>query len=153
MILSSPDPAADPYVVAAVLALQRSSYAVEAALIGDDRLPPLHEDEHAIAAWRGRWVTAWNEVDLVGAIAWSDVGDHVDLAKVMVSPVAMRTGVGSAMLSRVLGATDRRDVVVSTGRDNVPAVTFYARHGFVHEADEHVPPGIWTSRFRLPRQG
>jgi len=153
MILSSPDPAADPYVVAAVLTLQHSSYAVEAAVIGDHRLPPLHEDEHALAAWRGRWVMAWDGVDLVGATAWTEVDDHVEVAKVMVSPPAMRTGVGSAMLSRVLGVTDGRDVVVSTGRDNAPAVSFYVRHGFVREADVHVPPGIWTSRFRLPRQG
>ena len=151
MILSSPDPAADPYVVAAVLALQRSSYAVEAALIGDDRLPPLHEDEHAIAAWRGRWVMAWDGVQLVGAATWTDVGDHVDLTKVMVSPPAMRTGVATALLGRVLDAADHRDVVVSTGRDNVPAVSLYTRHGFVHDVDEHVPPGIWTSRFRLRR--
>ncbi|KAA1378113.1 GNAT family N-acetyltransferase [Aeromicrobium fastidiosum] len=151
MILSSPDPAADPFVATAVLGLQLASYAVEAELVGDDRLPPLLEDAHALAAWRGRWLMAWDGVELVGAVAWTGVGDHVDLAKVMVSPPAMRRGVATAMLSRVLSATDGRDVVVSTGRDNAPAVSFYARHGFVREADEHVPPGIWTTRFRLAR--
>ena len=94
---------------------------------------------------------AWDGVELVGAVAWTDVGDHVDLAKVMVSPPAMRRGVATAMLRRVLDTTERRDVIVSTGRNNDPAVSFYARHGFVHDVDEHVPPGIWTSRFRLPR--
>jgi GNAT superfamily N-acetyltransferase len=151
MIFSSPDPAADPYVAAKVLGLQRSSYAVEAELIGDDRLPPLLEDEHGLAAWRGRWLTAWDSCDLVGAIAWSDRDDHVDVAKLMVSPAAMRRGVASALLRHVLDASRERSVVVATGRENVPAVSFYAKHGFAHEADERVPPGIWISRFRLSR--
>lgn len=149
MILSSPDPAADPYVVAMVLSLQRASYAVEARLLGDDRIPPLHEDEHAIAAWRGSWLLAWEGVDLVGAAAWVLHDDHVDVAKVMVSPQAMRRGIGSALLTGVLDAAGDRRVLVTTGRDNVPATSLYARHGFGHEADERVPPGVWVSRFVL----
>ncbi len=150
MIFSSPDPAADPYVVRTVLELQRSAYAVEAQLVGDDRLPPLQEDEHALAAWRGRWVMAWDGVELVGAIAWTDHGDDLDIAKVMVSPAVMRCGIASALVSRVLQASPR-SAVVATGRDNIPAVSLYAKHGFVHEADEQVPPGIWISRLRLNR--
>jgi ribosomal protein S18 acetylase RimI-like enzyme len=150
MIFSSPDPAADPYVASMVLALQRTSYAVEADLIGDHRLPPLHEDEHVLAAWRGRWLMAWDGVELVGASAWSELGDHVDIAKVMVSPSAMRRGIGSSLLREVLAAS-ALPVVVATGRDNVPAVSLYAKHGFAHEGDAQVPPGIWVSRFRLER--
>jgi GNAT superfamily N-acetyltransferase len=148
MIFSSPDPAADPYVAAMMLALQRSSYAMEADLIGDDRIPPLLEDEHALVAWRGRWVVAWDGVDLVGAIAWSDRGDHVDVAKVMVSPTAMRRGIASSLLDRAVEASAGRQVVVATGRDNTPAVSLYLKHGFVRVADERVPPGIWVTRFR-----
>lgn len=151
MIFSSPDPALDPHVAATVLSLQRASYAVEAELLGDDRLPPLREDEHRLAAWRGRWIMAWDGVELVGAVAWSGHDDHVDIAKLMVRPGAMRRGVGSAMLQRVLEASHDRRVVVSTGRDNGPAVALYARHGFVHEGDERVPPGIWVRRFGLDR--
>ena len=150
MIFSSPDPAADPYVASMVLALQRTSYAVEAELIGDHRLPPLHEHERELVAWRGRWVMAWDGVELVGAAAWSDRGDHVDIAKVMVSPSAMRRGIGSSLLREVLG-TSALPVVVATGRDNVPAVSLYTKHGFDHEGDSEVPPGIWVSRFRLDR--
>ncbi|MBD8607974.1 GNAT family N-acetyltransferase [Aeromicrobium sp. CFBP 8757] len=148
MILSAPDPAADPYVVAALLSLQREAYAVEADLIGDDRLPPLQEDEHALAAWRGRWLTAWDGVDLVGAAAWTSGTHRVDLAKVMVAPSAMRRGIGSALLRRVLDVADGRTVEVATGRDNAPATALYAAHGFDHAGDEQVPPGVWISRFR-----
>ncbi|MET0448625.1 MAG: GNAT family N-acetyltransferase [Aeromicrobium sp.] len=151
MIFSSPDPAADPYVIAMLLDLQRSSYAIEARLIGDDRIPPLHEDEHRLSAWRGRWLVAWDGIDLVGAIAWSQHDRHVDIEKVMVSPSAMRRGIASQMLRRVLEASDRSRAVVATARDNGPAVSFYAKHGFARVADEQVPPGIWVTRFELAR--
>jgi GNAT superfamily N-acetyltransferase len=149
VIVSAPDPAADPYVVAALLALQRSAYAVEATIVGDDRLPPLREDEHALAAWRGRWLTAWDGVDLVGAVAWSEHADRLELEKVMVSPSAMRRGIASELLGRVVAARGDRPVLAATGRDNVPAASLYARHGFGHDGDERVPPGVWVSRFRL----
>ena len=86
MIFSSPDPASDPYFAVTLLRLQKTSYALEAELIGDDRIPPLQEDEVELTAWRGRWLTAWDGVDLVGAIAWRESDDRVEIEKVMVSP-------------------------------------------------------------------
>lgn len=148
MIFSSPDPATDRTFARSLLALQRTSYAVEAALIGDDRLPPLQEDEHQLCAWRGRWVTAWDGVDLVGAAAWAPHADHVDVAKVMVSPTAFRQGVGSGLLDRVLADARGRLVLAATGRDNGPAVSLYAKHGFEPDGDEQVPPGVWITRLR-----
>lgn len=148
MIFSSPDPAADPYVAATVLSLQRSAYAVEARLVGVERLPPLLEDERELAAWRGRWVMAWDGVELVGAIAWTDHGGLVDIEKVMVAPAATRQGIATALVSRAVESASGRPVHVATGRDNVPGVALYAKHGFAHAGDEHVPPGLWLSRFR-----
>lgn len=148
MIFSTPDPATDRTFARTLLSLQRTSYAVEADLIGDDRIPPLQEDEHGLCAWRGRWVTAWDGVDLVGAAAWSPHRDHVDIAKVMVSPTAFRRGVASELLDRVLQGAGGRPVLAATGRDNAPAVSLYAKHGFEVEGDEQVPPGVWVTRLR-----
>ena len=149
MILSSPDPAADPYVATALLRLQRSAYAVEAQLIGDDRLPPLQQDEVGLTAFRGRWVTAWDGVDLVGAAAWSTGSESVEIEKVMVDPAAHRRGVASALLGRVIEDAADRPITAATGRDNTPARALYEKHGFAHDADEQVPPGIWISRLSL----
>ena len=148
MIFSSPDPAGDPYFAIALLRLQKTSYALEAELLGDDRIPPLQEDEIQLTAWRGRWLTAWDGVDLVGAIAWWEADDRVEIEKVMVNPAAMRRGIASALLREVLDRSAGREVLVATGRANTPAVSFYAKHGFRVEGDEEVPPGIWITRFR-----
>ena len=148
MIFSSPDPASDPYFAVTLLRLQKTSYALEAELIGDDRIPPLLEDEVELTAWRGRWLTAWDGVDLVGAIAWWEADDRIEIEKVMVSPDATRRGIASALLGEVLGRASGREIVVAYGRANAPAVSLYAKHGFRVEGDEQVPPGIWITRLR-----
>lgn len=149
MILSSPDPALDPHFAAMLLKLQFEAYAIEASLIGDDRLPTLHEDDEALAARRGRWCTAWQGVDLLGAVSWHEHDDHVEVDRVMVRPSALRQGIATALLGHVREQTRGREMVVATGRDNSPAVALYAKHGFRPVGDEHVPPGIWITRFRL----
>ena len=148
MIFSSPDPASDPYFAVTLLQLQKTSYAMEAELIGDDRIPPLLEDEIGLTAWRGRWLTAWDGVDLVGAIAWWESDDRVEIEKVMVSPSAVRRGIASALLGQVLDRASGREILVATGRSNAPAVSLYAKHGFRVVGDEQVPPGIWITHLR-----
>jgi len=149
MILSSPDPALDPYVAAMLLKLQLEAYAIEASLIGDDRIPTLHEDREALAAHRGHWCTAWDGVDLLGAVSWHEHDDHLDIDRVMVRPSVLRQGIATALLAHVREMAGGRELIVSTGRDNSPAVALYAKHGFESLGDEEVPPGIWITRFRL----
>ncbi len=149
MIFSCPDPALDPYFAAKLLSLQHEAYALEAELVGDDRLPPLQEDHEAIAEPRVQWCTAWDGVDLLGAISWHEHEDHVDIERVMVSPAAHRHGIATALLGHVREDAHGRELVVSTGRDNAPGVTLYLKHGFMPVEDEEVPPGIWITRFRL----
>lgn len=150
MILSSPDPATDPGFARVLFSLQMASYALEAGIIGDDRLPPLREDVAGLAAWRGHWRTAWDGVDLVGAIAWSCHDDRVDIHKLMVNPSAIRRGVASALVDHVLGCARGREVVVATGRDNTPAVSLFVKHGFRPQGDEEVATGLWITGFSRP---
>src|SRR5690606_37440938 len=103
--------------------------------IGDDRLPPLQEDSEGLAAPRVQWCTAWEGVDLLGAVSWHEHDDHLDVDKVMVSPAAHRRGIASALLGHVRDGAHGRDLVASTGRDNVPAVKLYLKHGFTAVED------------------
>ena len=148
MILATPDPALDRSFARELLRLQHAAYRTEAQLIGDDRIPPLQDDEVTLPAWRGQYLVAWRGTELVGAIAWRDHGDHVDIDRLMVEPSAHRQHVGTTLLQAVLDRADGRPVVTSTGRDNAPAVGLYLRHGFTAEGDEQVPPGIWITRLR-----
>jgi GNAT superfamily N-acetyltransferase len=148
MILATPDPALDPWFARELLRLQHIAYRAEAALVGDDRIPPLQDDDVTLPAWRGHYLVSWRGVELVGAIAWRDHGDHLDIDRLMVDPRVHRQGVGAALLQSVLDLADGRPVAASTGRDNAPGIALYVRHGFVADGDEQVPPGIWITRLR-----
>ena len=145
MNLAPLDPAGDASLAADLLALQREAYAVEAALIGDDRIPPLHESLAGLRAAPLRWAGAWADDGLAGAIAWTDDG-VVDVHRLVVAPRAARQGIGSALVRSVL-ALGRR-TVVATGRDNAPARALYERLGFVPTGDREVLPGLWVTGFR-----
>ncbi|WP_029432040.1 N-acetyltransferase [Blastococcus sp. URHD0036] len=146
MNLSPLDPAGDGSLASDLLALQREAYAVEAALLGDDRIPPLHESLAALRAAPLRWTGAWGDGGLTGAVAWTDDGDLVDVHRLVVAPRAARQGIGSALIRSVL-ALGRR-TVVATGRDNAPARALYERLGFVPTGDREVLPGLWVTGFR-----
>jgi len=149
MILSAPDPAADPYFAAALLDLQRAAFEIEAEFVGTRDIPPLQQDRVGLAGFRGSWVVAWEGTALVGAAAWR-TGDAVEIEKVMVHPSAHRRGIASALMKQIIERAAGRDIVVTTGRDNPPGIAMYTRHGFVAEGDEEVPPGIWLTRLRRP---
>jgi GNAT superfamily N-acetyltransferase len=146
MILAAPDPALDPWFARELLRLQHAAYRLEAELVGDDRIPPMQDDDVTLPAWRGRYLVAWRGVELLGAIAWRDHGDHLDVDRLMVEPSAHRQGVGTALLRAVLDRADGRPVQAATGRDNDPALALYARLGFEAQGDEQVPPGLWITR-------
>lgn len=87
---------------------------------------------------------------MLGAVAWHDRPDHVEIDRVMVHPSAHRRGVGTALLKRVVEANEGRDLVVDTGRDNPPGLAMYAKQGFVAEGDIEAAPGLWLTRLRRP---
>ncbi len=147
MILSAPDPAADPYFAAALLDLQHAAFAIEAELVGSRRLPPLLEDVVDLTAFRGCWVMAWDGTTLVGAAAWQ-LGDVAEIVKVMVHPEHHRRGIAGLLMTEVIARSPGRDLVVATGRDNPPGIALYSKHGFVAEGDEEVEPGLWIRRMR-----
>ena len=146
MLFTSPDPAADPHFAQVLLDLQKAAYAVEAELLGDDHIPPLNETLVGLAAFRGYWVVAWDGVQLFGAVAWDDHGDQLEIDRLMVAPSAHRSGVGSALMRCVIRAAGGRPIHTATGKDNLPAIRLYEKHGFRALGDEEVPPGIWITR-------
>ena len=128
--------------------MQREAYAVEAALIGDDRIPPLHEDLAALRAAPLRWTGVVRDGELAGALAWTDEGDVLDVHRLVVAPSSARRGIGSALVRSVLAAAGPRPTVVATGRDNAPARALYERLGFERTGDREVLPGLWVTGYR-----
>ena len=150
MELRDVTPADDGELARTLLRVQYAAYAVEAALIGDDRIPPLHEDLDDLRNAPLRWLAAFTCGALVGAVAWTEDRAGVDIDRLVVAPDAHRQGVGSALVRAVVRRAAGRRITVSTGRENTPARRLYERLGFTCAADEEVIPGLWITRYVHP---
>lgn len=131
--------------------MQRAAYAVEAALLGDDRIPPLHEDLPALVAAPLRWLGATDDGQLTGALAYVEDPGLVDVHRLVVDPDRHRRGTGRRLVQALLDATTAARVTVATGRDNLPACRLYAALGFAAAGETEVVPGLWISRWELRR--
>jgi GNAT superfamily N-acetyltransferase len=145
--LRAVDPAVDVELARRLLRIQRAAYAVEAALIGDERIPPLREHLDDLRSAPLTWLAAFRADALVGAVAWTEDRDGVDIDRLMVSPVAHRRGVGSALVRAVIHLAADRPATVSTGQKNAPARRLYERLDFVWSDDVEVVPALWISRY------
>lgn len=138
-------------VVRSVLRLQRRAYAVEAALIGDDRIPALHESLADVLAADLHWLLASDGDRIVGALGYTLPGGVVAIDRLVVAPDHHRRGIGARLVRGVLDL--RPEVQVSTGRDNHPARALYSSLGFEHRGDREVIDGLWVSDYRRDRGG
>lgn len=138
------DPARDPALAARLLRVQHAAYAVEARLIGDDRIPPLSEDAAALAAAGLDWLVATDGDAVLGALGRRDTGDGVEIDRLVVDPAVARRGTGRALVAAALADAAGRRVTVSTGRDNAPARRLYASAGFRETGEREVLPGLWV---------
>jgi len=142
-------PAGDGCLAGTLLAIQRAAYAVEASLIGNDRIPPLREEIEELCAAPLKWLGAFDDDDrLIGALAWVEDVDEVDIHRLVVDPPSHRRGVGGELVRVVLSRAGSRSTTVSTGRANLPARTLYQRLGFERVKDIQVEPGLWVTRLK-----
>jgi len=130
-----------------LLDLQHKAYAVEAELIGDHRIPPLHEAESDLLSSGLEWIASFDDdQQIAGAVGYAIDHDLVDLDRLMISPAHHRKGLGTALVIEVMSLAPI--TVVATGRDNTPARALYESLGFVHQSDFEPVPGLWVSRYR-----
>lgn len=127
--------------------VQRHAFAVEAALIGDYRIPQLGESAELLIAKSLTWHVAWTKTAIVAAIAYSDIGSSLEVDRLFVAPSWHRRG----LARRLILSLGSGPIDVSTGRENQPARWLYESLGFSHLDDTEALPSLWLSRYQ--RQG
>lgn len=129
-----------------ILAVQRAAYRIEADLIGFEGIPQLTETLSDLQAKPLEWIGVRDEQQqVVAALAFTDNDHAIDIDRLVVAPDMARRGCARALVSALPA---NRRIVVSTGRDNRPALALYESLGFTRTHDEEVVPGLMITHFR-----
>jgi GNAT superfamily N-acetyltransferase len=137
----------DLRVAALLVALQRASYRVEAERIGDDAIPPLHEDADAVAALDLTFLAIERDGGPVAALGYRVADGVLDIDRLAIHPHHFREGLGRRLVSAVLLRVPHERAVVSTGRANRPARRLYEGVGFMHRADVAITPTLIVAQY------
>ncbi len=132
-----------------LLSLQHAAYAVEADLIEDARIPPLHESEDDLVSAPLLWIATFDTDLIVGAVGYTIENDVVDIDPLMIDPDYHRQGLGTTLVTTVAGRAEK--AIVSTGMKNTPARNLYESLGFIHDTNIEPVTGLWVSQYSLLR--
>lgn len=107
------------------------SYSVEATLIGVTEFPPLKRTASDIRSAESSFFACTDKNFLAAVTEIENASSHLpNIAGFAVHPEYFRRGVGSFLLSNILGGLGNSSVSVSTASANVPATSLYEKHGF-----------------------
>jgi GNAT superfamily N-acetyltransferase len=121
----------DSRTVDAIVALQRASYRIEAELLGARTLPALTETPRQLRSTGERFLGAFEDERLVGAVSWKRSGPLVDVHRMVVHPDRFRRGIAGRLLEALdAQEPDAARTIVATGAANAPARRLYERYGF-----------------------
>ena len=134
-------------LVAAIHALGREAYAVEAELIGCANFPPLRESIAQLSASRDRFLVFREANEIVAVLSFCLEGNDIAIHRLCVSPKHFRRGMARALLDRLeeFGASS---ITVSTAQLNLPAMELYRRLGYTLTGTSRSPEGIALAYFR-----
>ncbi len=133
---------------AQLVALQRRAYAVEAELIGYDRIPPLVESAEELMQSP---LTVWAVLEraaVVGLLGFTVEKGTVDIDRIAVDPAHFRQGHARLLLTRLHELHPGCDVVVSTGEANAPAIAMYESLGYQRVGKRTVVETLEVVEFR-----
>lgn len=131
-----------------ILDLQKTSYAVEAELIGSSDIPPLKDTAETLRRCGETFCGFFAGGRLVGAVSYKRVDGLLDIHRLVVHPDHFRKGIARALLEHIEGIAGTADrVVVSTGAGNDPAKRLYHSLGFKEVREAEVTPGLRVTFF------
>jgi ribosomal protein S18 acetylase RimI-like enzyme len=139
---------AEPRLAAEIVELQRSSYAVEAELIGFDDIPTRRETADQVARLDLTFLGAVERGVVVGILGYRRLGAVIDIDRLAVDPSWFRRGIARSLIEDLhRREADASAFEVSTGAANTPAIALYEKLGYVREPDVPSPAGLTFARF------
>jgi len=131
-----------------ILNLQLAAYRVEATIMGFDEIPPLYDTMDTLRACGETFYGYFIKDTLTGIVSYKLEDKILDIYRVAVHPSFFRRGIADQLLSYIeklnVSATK---IIVSTGRENKPAISLYLKKGFKKVEDYKVEEGIYLTAF------
>jgi predicted N-acetyltransferase YhbS len=137
---------------AAVLAVQRAAFAIEARLYGDQQLPPLVESVEQVRAdlERSLGLVAVIADRLVGSVRVRVDGQSLHLARLAVAPDQQGRGLGALLLARAEQVAPATEAVLFTGHLSESNLRLYAKAGYVEQRRVRVDDLVTLVHLRKP---
>ncbi len=136
----------DPLLATRLLEVQHRAYRIESDLINFDGIPPLHETLPELQATTETFYGYFIEQELVGAISYKRESCLLDINRMLVDPAHFRKGIAGELLRFVQKQeTDIKNIIVSTGSLNFPAISLYQRHGFIIKGEKEIAPQVYIT--------
>lgn len=125
--------------------LQKKSYAIEAELVGFDDLPPLKETLEQLIACQEEFIGYFIDGKLAGAISYSPENGTLVICRLIVDPAHFRKGIAGKLLTHLEEEKSFDRIIVSTGKENQPAINLYRKYGFNPVKDIEAAPGFFIT--------
>lgn len=138
----------NPETARSILELQLASYKIEAEIIGFNDIPPLKDTVDSLIACDETFYGYYINDVLTGIISYKIIEKVIDIHRVAIHPLYFRMGIADNLINFIEGLENNiNKVVVSTGKENLPAVSLYLRNGYKRKQDIEISKGIYITEF------
>ncbi|KGX84750.1 GNAT family N-acetyltransferase [Pontibacillus marinus] len=137
----------DPAVAQLIVGLQKRSYQLEADILGVTSLPPFDEGEVEVQSSEENFIGYVSEEKVYGFASYEKLFEGYLITRLGVDPDHLRKGIGTSMLN-YFEERAMYPLEIMTGKDNIPAVRLYEKHGFEAVAYAETEEGIWLVKLR-----
>ncbi|WP_242698496.1 GNAT family N-acetyltransferase [Bacillus sp. SD088] len=111
--------------------VQILSYKTEVILIGSDEIPLLKDTIDTLLQCREIFYGYFVDDELSGVISIKIENDVMDIHRLFVHPKHFRKGIAQILLDFIqVNEEGFKQIIVSTGSQNTPAIRFYQKNGF-----------------------
>ncbi|MBU5483793.1 GNAT family N-acetyltransferase [Clostridium sp. MSJ-11] len=138
----------DKYIVEKILDIQKASYLVEAEIIGFYDIPTLKDTIETIKESEETFYGYYIDNILAGIISYKYEEKILDIHRVAIHPNFFRMGIGKKLLNFIQDIQkDANKIIVTTGKQNMPAVNLYIKNGFKKVEDIEIKEGVYLTTF------